>query len=64
MSSDTNQQDWDEFVAEQHSQWSWRCSCGKSSVFAHDKDRAQKRANGHQTQCTSNGVTEVVPDDG
>jgi len=63
MSSESEQQDWDDFVADYHGQWIWQCSCGKESVFSHDRTRAQKRAHGHQINCNHQGTTEIVPAD-
>jgi hypothetical protein len=51
MSSESEQQDWDEFVAEHNGQYTWVCSCGKSSVFAYDLERTQRRAEGHEINC-------------
>jgi hypothetical protein len=51
MSSESEQQDWGEFVESHADSFVWSCSCGKSSVFSYGLKRTQRRARGHEINC-------------
>jgi len=63
MSSEPEQQDLADYTPGCTGEWVWRCSCGKESVFPVDRQRAERRAQGHQINCNHQGTTEIVPAD-